>query len=50
MIWAMGYRQYGKHISFESLTPKEQKMVKIYDNLHKQNKHKMDPIPVFNKN
>jgi len=43
--WAMSYTP--KENDF--LTNREQEVLQIYNNLHNQNKHKMEPIPVFKK-
>jgi len=46
--WAMNYTE-GMLNDF-SCTDKQEKVLKIYNRLNKQNKHKMIPIPVFIKN
>jgi NAD+ synthase len=43
--WVMSYTP--KEDDF--LTNREQEVLQIYNNLHNQNKHKMEPIPVFKK-
>jgi NAD+ synthase len=42
--WAMSYNG-----SISGLSKREIEVLKIYDNFHNKNKHKMNPIPVFKK-
>jgi NAD+ synthase len=42
--WAMSYTG-----SISGLNEREIEVLKIYDNFHNKNKHKMNPIPVFKK-